>query len=82
METLKSIVTSKGQIVIPKQIRTRYGIKPSTVIHWIQKAEGILMIPHLEDSVLAAKGMIKKAGLVKKLLKARQEDRLKENKRA
>jgi len=40
------------------------------------------MIPHLEDSVLAAKGMIKKAGLVKKLLKARQEDRLKEHKRA
>jgi AbrB family looped-hinge helix DNA binding protein len=40
METLKSTVTSKGQIVIPKEIRARYGIKKATIIHWIQKGEG------------------------------------------
>jgi AbrB family looped-hinge helix DNA binding protein len=82
METLKSKVTSKGQIVIPKQIRARYGIKPATVIRWIQKGEGVLMIPDSEDSNLTAKGMIRKAGLLEKLLKARHADRLKEEKRA
>ena len=81
MEPLKSKVTSKGQIVIPKQIRAKYGIKPSTVIHWVQKGEGVLMVPDSEDPVVAAKGMIKKSGLLEKLLKARREDRLKEEKR-
>lgn len=82
METLTSKVTSKGQIVIPKQIRARYGIKPSTVIHWIQKGEGVLMIPDSEDAVLAAKGMIRNSGLLEKLLDARQTDKIKEEKRA
>jgi AbrB family looped-hinge helix DNA binding protein len=82
METLKSKVTSKGQIVIPKQIRARYGIRAATVVQWIQKSEGILMVPVSEDSILAAKGMIKKAGLLKQLMRARQLDRLKEGKRA
>lgn len=79
METLKSTVTSKGQIVIPKEIRVRYGIKKATIIHWVQKGEGVLMIPDSEDAVLAAKGMIPKSGLIEKLLQSRRADRLKEN---
>ncbi len=81
MESLKSRVTSKGQIVIPKQIRARYGIKPSSVIHWVEKGEGILMVPDSEDSISAARGMIQKAGLLDKLLRNRREDRMKEEKR-
>ncbi|MCF8110190.1 MAG: AbrB/MazE/SpoVT family DNA-binding domain-containing protein [Desulfobacteraceae bacterium] len=81
MEKLKSKVTSKGQIVIPKKIRARYGMKPHSVIHWVQKGEGVLMVPDSEDSVLAARGMIRKSGLLEKLLKNRREDRLKEEKR-
>jgi len=79
METLKSKVTSKGQIVIPKEIRARYGIKKATIIHWIQKGEGVLMIPDSEDPVMAARGMIPKSGLIAKLLQNRRDDRLKEN---
>lgn len=79
MDAHKSKVTSKGQIVIPKEIRAKYGIKKATVIHWIQKGEGVLMIPDSEDSVIAAKGMIPKSGLVKKLLEERRAEILKEN---
>ena len=79
METLKSKVTSKGQVVIPKEIRARYGIKKTTIIHWIQKGEGVLMIPDSEDAVIAAKGMIPKSGMLEKLLRDRRADRLKEN---
>ena len=79
MEILKSKVTSKGQIVIPKEIRARYGIKRTTIIHWIQKGEGVLMIPDSEDAVIAAKGMIHKSGMLEKLLQDRRADRLKEN---
>ena len=79
METLKSTVTPKGQIVIPKEIRARYGIIKATIIHWIQKGEGVLMIPDSEDAVIAAKGMIPKSGLIEKLMQSRRADRLKEN---
>ena len=79
MEILKSKVTSKGQIVIPKEIRVRYGIKRTTIIHWIQKGEGVLMIPDSEDAVIAAKGMIPKSGMLEKLLQDRRAERLKEN---
>jgi hypothetical protein len=40
------------------------------------------MIPDSKDFILTAKGMIRKAGLLEKLLKARHADRLKEEKRA
>jgi hypothetical protein len=57
-------------------------IHQQAVIRWVQKSEGVLMIPDSEDSILTAKGMIRKAGLLEKLLKARHADRLKEEKRA
>ena len=65
MEILKSKVTSRSPIVIPKEIRARYGIKKTTIIHWIQKGEGVLMVPDSEDAVIAAKGMIPKSGMLK-----------------
>ncbi|MCJ8499364.1 AbrB/MazE/SpoVT family DNA-binding domain-containing protein [Desulfatitalea alkaliphila] len=76
MESTKSKVTSKGQIVIPKQIRMRYGIKPATVIRWVQKDEGVLLIPDSENAVTAARGMLPKTtGLLAKLMAARRADR-------
>ncbi|MEE4265731.1 MAG: AbrB/MazE/SpoVT family DNA-binding domain-containing protein [Desulfobacteraceae bacterium] len=80
METLQSKVTSKGQIVIPKEIRARYHIRKATIIHWVQKREGVLMVPDsAEDAVLAARGMIPKSGMLEKLLQYRSADRSKEN---
>ncbi|BBO72959.1 hypothetical protein DSCW_03760 [Desulfosarcina widdelii] len=79
MEILKSKVTSKGQIVIPKEIRSKYGITKATVIHWIQRGEGVLMIPDSEDSIIAAKGMIAKSGSLDKLLQDRRSAMLKED---
>jgi len=40
METSSSRVTSKGQVVIPKKLREKYGIRPVTVIRWIEKGNG------------------------------------------
>ena len=71
--------TSKGQIVIPKEIRRRYGIDKATVIHWIQKGEGVLLVPDSEDPIVTAKGMISGSGMLEKLLADRQNDRLKED---
>ena len=75
MHSAKSKVTTKGQIVIPKKIREKYGIYPSTLIRWIEKKDGILMVPDTEDSIVAARGMLKGTGMLKAYLKEKKKDR-------
>ena len=78
MQNLQSKVTSKGQVVIPKRIRDRYGIKSTTIINWVEKKEGVMVIPDLEDTIAAARGMFKGSGMLKKLLRERTEERARE----
>ena len=81
MQTISSKVTSKGQIVIPKRIRDKYGIRPSTSIHWVEKEEGILMIPDTEDPIVAARGMLKGSGILKAYLKDKKREKEREKKK-
>ena len=77
MQSLSSKVTSKGQIVIPKKIRERYGICDSTSIHWVEREEGVLMIPDSEDPIVAARGMLKGSGILKAYLKDKKNGKKK-----
>ncbi len=76
-----SKVTSKGQIVIPKKIRDKYGIHPSTSIRWIEKNEGILMVPDAEDPIIAARGMLQGSGVLKAYLKEKEKEKKREEMR-
>ena len=75
MHTATSKVTSKGQIVIPKKIRKRYGIVASTSIRWIEKQEGILMVPDSEDPIIAARGMLEGSGLLKAYMRGKDREK-------
>ncbi|MCK4785399.1 MAG: AbrB/MazE/SpoVT family DNA-binding domain-containing protein [Desulfobacteraceae bacterium] len=80
MQTATSKVTTRGQIVIPKKIREKYGIHPSTSIRWIEKSEGILMVPDSEDPIKMARGMLQGSGILKiylqeKMLEIKREDK-------
>jgi bifunctional DNA-binding transcriptional regulator/antitoxin component of YhaV-PrlF toxin-antitoxin module len=79
VETGKSRVTSKGQIVIPKRFREKYAIAPAMTIRWIPKEEGLLMVPETDDVIKAARGMLKGSGLLKTFLKEKQLEKRKEN---
>jgi bifunctional DNA-binding transcriptional regulator/antitoxin component of YhaV-PrlF toxin-antitoxin module len=81
VETGKSRVTSKGQIVIPKRLREKYAIAPTMTIRWIPKEEGLLMVPEMDDVIKAARGMLKGSGLLKTYLKEKQLEKRKENRR-
>jgi AbrB family looped-hinge helix DNA binding protein len=81
MHTAISKVTTKGQIVIPKRIREKYGIYPSTSIRWIEKKEGILMVPDTEDPIIAARGMLKGTGVLRSYLEEKQKERKMEDKK-
>jgi len=36
-----TLVTTKGQVTIPKKLRDRYGIKPGALIDFVAGADGI-----------------------------------------
>ena len=81
METILSKVTSKGQVVIPKKLREKYGIRSATAIRWIEKDQGILMVPESEDPIVAARGMLKGSGILKAFMKEKKREKQKEKKR-
>ena len=78
---MSSKVTSKGQVVIPKKLREKYGIRTATAIRWIEKDQGILMVPESEDPIIAARGMLKGSGILKAYMKEKRREKQKENKR-
>ena len=79
MHTIKSKVTTKGQIVIPKRIREKYGIHPATSISWVEKEEGIMMIPDSEDPIVTARGMLKGSGIFKAYLQEKKKESARED---
>lgn len=70
-----SIVTTKGQVVIPSKLRRRYGIRNGTRIHFYEKEGEIRMIPLTHDLVDSNIGFLGTKG---KLLKALSEEKKKE----
>ncbi|MEE8398795.1 MAG: AbrB/MazE/SpoVT family DNA-binding domain-containing protein [Desulfobacterales bacterium] len=78
MEAITSRVTSKGQVVIPKQLRKKYAIAPATSIRWIEQEDGILMVPETDDPIQTARGMLRGSGLLKALRKTKQEEKERE----
>ena len=63
------------EIVIPKKIREKYGIGASTSIHWVEKEEGVLMIPDSEGPIVAARGMLRGSGILKAYMKEKANEK-------
>jgi len=81
METT-SKVTSKGQVVIPKRLRDKYGIGSSTAVRWIEREQGILMVPESEDPIVATRGMLSGSGLFKAYLDEKRLEKEREDRRS
>jgi len=75
-------VSSKGWVVIPKELRERYGIRPGGKVIMAEENGGITLIPLPEDPIEAFQGMLKDYPLVEELLKARKEETDREELRA
>ncbi len=72
MET--SIVTTKGQIVIPSKIRRKYSIKEGTKVHFIENGDNIILQPVTADFYHKLRGSLKGADLTTALLEERKAD--------
>ena len=66
---------SKGQIIIPSEIRKKYQIKPGTKIQIMEYGSIIYLIPPAEDPIHAACGILpSKPSLSEKLILERKGD--------
>ncbi|MBI2966708.1 MAG: AbrB/MazE/SpoVT family DNA-binding domain-containing protein [Bacteroidetes bacterium] len=74
MET--SITTNKGQIVIPKRIRRKYGIKPGTKIAIIEKNGEIILKAMTKEYFESFAGILKGEGsILEELMKEKAIER-------
>jgi AbrB family looped-hinge helix DNA binding protein len=66
---------SKGQIVIPAEIRKRYHIEPGTEIQIMEYGGIIYLIPSVEDPIKAACGILpSEPSLSEKLVRERKKE--------
>lgn len=73
MET--SILTSKGQIVIPKNIRKKYGIKPGTRILFVEQDGHITIRALTKEYFRSVAGWLKDGGdILDELMKEKKRE--------
>ncbi len=73
MET--SVVTSKGQVVIPSKLRRKYGIKNGTRVHFYEVNGEIRLVPVTPELIDKNIGLLGTKG---KLMRALQEEKKRE----
>ena len=71
--------SSKGQVVIPIEIRQKLGIKPGQMVNLTLEGDKAVITAMPEDPIKALRGSLKgKPSLTKALLKERKEERKRE----
>ena len=69
-------VSQKGQLVIPKKLREKYGIKDQTLLELIDTGDGVLLVPIAGDPIRSSRGMLKGTKVTTQaLLESRRTDR-------
>ena len=73
-------VSTKGSVVIPKEIRQKFGIEPGMKVNITESNGNILIIPLPNDPIRFARGLLKKEGksLTQILLEERKKELIQE----
>jgi AbrB family looped-hinge helix DNA binding protein len=70
-----STLSEKGWVVIPQDLRQRYGLKKGDKVHIIDYGGIISIIPASEAPIKNSLGMLRgKTSLLKELAKSRRQD--------
>jgi AbrB family looped-hinge helix DNA binding protein len=70
----ETTLTDRGQTAVPAWIRKRFRIKPGQKLTWVEDGKIIYVLPVARDPIRAFRGSSKNSGLIKALLRDRQED--------
>lgn len=74
-------VSAKGWVVIPKEYRERYGLKPGARVQFIDYGGALSLVPVPEDPVAEGMGALRRFGGEASWTQALIEERNKEQKR-
>jgi AbrB family looped-hinge helix DNA binding protein len=78
---MTTTVSTRGQTVIPAEIRRKYGIDEGSRLEWLEEGGSIRVIPIPADPISALRGSAKGEGLFDRLMEERDRDRAKERAR-
>ena len=71
-----SMVSTRGQAVIPMEIRRKYGLEKNSKIEWIDIGNAIMVLPQGKDLIESSFGILKESKVsVADLLKSHKMDR-------
>lgn len=57
----EAVLTSKGQITLPKEIRDEYGLKEGDKVNFVPEKSWVIMVP-LKGTILDLYGSVKHRG--------------------
>lgn len=69
-----SVLTTKGQLLIPKRLRTKYGIKSGIKVVFEETDKGVLLTPMNEQYFKSFAGILKSTGDLKKDIKQMKDE--------
>ncbi len=74
---METVVTSKGQVVIPSQIRRKLGVKEGTYLQVDvdETAKKIILTPITREYIHSLRGKYKGRGLMKALMAEKQREK-------
>jgi AbrB family looped-hinge helix DNA binding protein len=76
MKAETSVVTTKGQLVIPARLRRRFGIKKGTTISFLEEGGRIVVQPVTRQFIRGLRGSLKREpSALDLLLKERKQER-------
>jgi AbrB family looped-hinge helix DNA binding protein len=71
-----SVVTTKGQLVIPARLRRRFGIKKGTIVTFVEDDGRIIVQPVTREFIRGLRGSLKgEPSALAALLKERKRER-------
>jgi AbrB family looped-hinge helix DNA binding protein len=76
-----AVISSKGQVVIPANLRKRYGMKEGTTVVFEEEHGRLLLAPSNFDAIFALGGSLRDFPLEEDLEQERQSERKRENQR-
>lgn len=76
MKVQTSVVTTKGQLVIPARLRKRFGIKKGTLVSFVEENGHIVLQPVTGEFIRGLRGSLKSGpSALDHLLEERERER-------